>query len=161
MKYHQKGFTLIELLVVVLIIGILAAVALPQYQKAVFKARAAEAITLLKSLGNAYEVCLLEKPSGCYPDEEYDEVWENLNIEIPIIGDCSGGGKDSECVTKNWLLGFDAEGVFYAYPMEGKAKNYNLEIQYDTRSHSFSCEDNREYEEDMKTYKGYCKVLNL
>jgi len=65
----KKGFTLIELLVVVLIIGILSAVALPQYTKAVTKARFAEAMTNLKSLAQAHKVCYLEKGEGCSMDE--------------------------------------------------------------------------------------------
>lgn len=52
---RRQGFTLIELLVVVLIIGILASVALPQYFKTVEKSRASEAISVLSSIAAAQD----------------------------------------------------------------------------------------------------------
>lgn len=78
MKPHA-GFTLIELLVVVLIIGILAAAALPQYRKAVEKTRATQALSLLKSVSQAMQAYYLA--NGSYPT-----TFDQLDVDIPWTG---------------------------------------------------------------------------
>ncbi len=56
----QKGFTLIELMIVVAIIGILAAIAIPQYQQYTTKAKFAEVLSTAESFKTAVALCAQE-----------------------------------------------------------------------------------------------------
>ncbi len=87
-SYNNGAFTLIELLVVVLIISILAAVALPQYQKAVRKARMAEVGAIFSNVSHAIDMWLLE--NGGYPKRTAHffgtEKDASLNIDLACDG---------------------------------------------------------------------------
>ena len=66
MKNTQKGFTLIELMIVVAIIGILAAIAIPQYQNFIARSQVTEAVNLLGGAKTAIEEKVSQDSS--YPD---------------------------------------------------------------------------------------------
>ena len=86
----RKGFTLIEMLVVVLIIGIIAAIALPQYQIAVLKSRYTQAIIMSDAIGRAAETYYLA--NGSYPSKLSD-----LDVSIPLECTLNADGSTLHC----------------------------------------------------------------
>lgn len=96
---NRAGFTLIELLVVVLIIGILSSAALPQYTRAIEKARAAEAKQMMADIYNAAKIA---KVANRKTPTNFSE------LDVKFVGTNGSAATGGTLSTKNftyWLYG--------------------------------------------------------
>jgi prepilin-type N-terminal cleavage/methylation domain-containing protein len=153
MHINKKAFTLIELLVVVLIIGILATIALPQYIKAVHKASFSEAKLIMAEIKKNYDFCSVVQGQKTCSNTAEDNILSNPGVS-DYSGEIHSSGRDCEflnlntslpCIkTKHWLIGFTPGNPNYfslIYHLEeNKGGTLFVYNPYGDRFHCFAME---------------------
>ena len=126
------GFTLIELLVVVLIIGILAAMALPQYFKAVERTRMAEAVTLMDSVVKAQRRKFMQTNRYANEFEGLDVSPKGATGRIYFTkGDpVTGAGGNGFRMTLPINGSFRSSDLYAVRMVDGNYRHPSLQYQY-------------------------------
>ena len=127
----KKGFTLIEMLVVVLIIGILAGIALPQYRKSVEKAKLSEALMNLNIMVGAMQRYMLNNSST-------DLVSFKDFTDVELVGGewSKPEGATSQYITKDFTY-YDPVCDSSSCSVEISRNGYIYTLVYDTSSNKF------------------------
>ena len=132
LRKNQGGFTLVELMIVVIIVGILAAVAIPMYQGATERAKASEAVAALGTIRGAMRVYYAEH--GTYVNASFTLNAQVTNGSILDVSDTDLLGRyfSTECYT------FDAvpTATTYSIHCDGSASTatYGSEVATIVRS---------------------------